>query len=161
MVNKALQRKKGKMKHILIPVIGFLIAPPVGVLTYALMQGGVGAVLSAFVPLAVVISIILGTALGGPIYIYLYLRSKHLISVMSLSIGGAIISMLPWISWIFWELLDDNGNTTVTTAGNIYKIIFLARLGLCGAASGVVFWLIVRSLVTSNGAGHRKPPVGG
>ena len=108
------------------------------------------------------VSIILGTVLGVPTY--LYLRAKQLISVISLSIGGAVISMLPWV------LLSHPGSTTksvvgqttiiengsYTTEGIIYQIQFIAQFGLCGAISGMVFWLIVRSLVTSKGTGRSK-----
>jgi hypothetical protein len=142
------------MKHILIPIIGFLIAPPVGAMVWVLIEGGVAEVISGITAWAVVVSVILGTVLGAPVY--LLLRTKQLISILSLSIGGAVISMLPWV------LLSHPGSTTksivgqtviiengaYTTEGIIYQIKFIAQFGLCGAISGVVFWLIVRSLVT-------------
>lgn len=150
------------MKHILISTIGFLVAPPIGALAWVFMEGGVGEIISGITAWAVVISIILGVVLGVPIYCFL--RVKQLINVFSLCVGGAIISMLPWV------LLSHPGSTTksivgqtviiengaYTTEGIIYQIKFIAQFGLCGAISGLVFWLIVRSLVTSKGTGRSK-----
>lgn len=123
-------------------------------MVWVLIEGGVAEVISGITAWAVVVSVILGTVLGAPVY--LLLRTKQLISILSLSIGGAVISMLPWV------LLSHPGSTTksivgqtviiengaYTTEGIIYQIKFIAQFGLCGAISGVVFWLIVRSLVT-------------
>ena len=154
---------QGTMKHILILTIGFLVSPPIGALVWVLMEGGAGETLSGISAWAVVISIVLGATIGIPAY--WFLRIKKILNVFSLSIGGAIISMLPWV------LLSHPGSTTksivgqtiiiengvYTAEGIIYQLKFIAQLGLCGAISGVVFWLIVRSLlVTSKGIGREK-----
>ncbi len=141
------------MKNVLIPTIGFLIAPPIGALAWVLLEGGVGQILSGITAWAVVVSIIVGTVLGAPIY--LFLRAKHLISIISLSVGGAVISMLPWVllshpgsttkSVVGQTIIIENGSYTVE--GIIYQIKFIAQLGLCGAISGMVFWFMIRSLV--------------
>jgi hypothetical protein len=47
-------------------------------------------------------------------------------------------------------------NGSYTAEGIIYQIKFIAQFGLCGAISGMVFWFIVRSLVTSKGTGRSK-----
>jgi hypothetical protein len=126
------------------------------------MKGGAGEILSGVSAWAVVISIVLGATIGIPVY--WFLRIKKLVNVFSLSISGAIISMLPWV------LLSHPGSTTksivgqtiiiengvYTAEGIIYQIKFIAQFGLCGAISGVVFWLIVRILVTSKGIGREK-----
>gem|GEM_PF-2581792 len=145
-----------------MPIIGFLIAPPIGALVWVLMEGGVGEVISGITAWAVMVSIILGAVLGAPTY--LYLRAKQLVSVFSLLIGGAIISMIPWVllshpgsttkSVVGQTIIIENGS--YTTEGIIYQIKFIAQFGLCGAISGMVFWLIVRSLVTSKGTGRSK-----
>ena len=146
----------------LVPILGFLIAPPAGALVWVLMQGGLYGVFSGIAAWAVVVSIILGTVLGAPTY--LYLRAKNLVSVVTLSIGGAVISMLPWV------LLSHPGSTTrsvvgqtviiqngsYTAEGVIYQIKFVGQFGLCGAISGVIFWLIVRGLATNGDAGRGK-----
>jgi len=153
---------QGTMKHILILTTAFLISPPVGALVWVLMEGGYGEILSGISAWAVLVSIVLGVALGLPVY--WFLRVKEIVSVFSLVVGGAIISMLPW------ALLSHPGSTTksivgqtviiengaYTAAGMIYQIKFIAQFGLCGALSGLVFWLIVRSLVTSKGTGRSK-----
>ena len=150
------------MKHILIPIIGFLIAPPAGALVWVLVEGGVGEIVSGITVWAVLVSIVLGSVLGLPTY--LYLRAKQFISIISLSIGGAVISMLPWVllshpgsttkSVVGQTIIIENGS--YTTEGIIYQAKFIAQFGLCGAISGIVFWLIVRSLVTSKGTGRSK-----
>ncbi|MBT3145446.1 hypothetical protein [Neptunomonas phycophila] len=153
---------QGKMKNVLLPMLGFLIAPPIGALAWVLIEGGVGEITSGITAWAMVVSIIVGTVLGAPTYIFL--SAKKLVSIISLSLGGAIISMLPWV------LLSHPGSTTksivgqtiiiqngsYTAEGIIYQIKFIAQFGLCGAISGMVFWLIVRSLVTSKGTGRSK-----
>ena len=150
------------MKNVLIPTIGFLIAPPIGALAWVLIEGGVGEVISGITAWAIVVSIIVGTVLGSPIY--LFLRAKKLVSIISLSLGGAVISMLPWVllshpasttkSVVGQTIIIENGS--YTAEGIIYQIKFVAQFGLCGAISGAVFWLIVRSLVTSKGTGRSK-----
>lgn len=150
------------MKNVIILTIGFLIAPPIGALAWVLIEGGVGVVISGFTAWAVVISIIVGTALGLPTY--LILRAKKLISIISLTLGGAVISMLPWVLLIHPGSTTKSivGQTTIiengsyTAEGIIYQIKFIAQFGLCGAISGMVFWFIVRSLVTSKGTGRSK-----
>jgi hypothetical protein len=153
---------QGFMKHILILTIAFLASPPVGALAWVLMEGSSGEILTGISAWAVLISIVLGVALGLPVY--WFLRVKEILNVFSLAVGGAIISMLPWV------LLSHPGSTTksivgqtiiiengaYTAEGIIYQIKFVAQFGLCGAMSGVVFWLIVRSLVTSKGTGRSK-----
>ena len=153
---------QGTMKQILILTTAFLISPPVGALVWVLMEGGYGEILSGISAWAVLVSIVLGAALGLPVY--WFLRVKEIVSVFSLVVGGAIISMLPWV------LLSHPGSTTksivdqtviiengaYTAEGIIYQIKFIAQFGLCGAISGFVFWLIVRSLVTSKGTGRDK-----
>ena len=143
-----------------MPIIGFLVAPPIGALTWMLMAGGGRDVFSGISAYAAIVSIVLGSVLGLPTYCFL--RAKQLINVISLSIGGAVIAMLPWV------LLSDPSSTTksamgqtviiengaYTTEGMIFQIKFIAQFGLCGAVSGIVFWLIVRRLVTSAGKGR-------
>ena len=121
-------------------------------MVWVVIEGGYGEILSGISAWAVLISIVLGATLGLPAY--WYLRVKEMISVFSLVVGGAIISMLPWV------LLSHPGSTTKSTVGQtviiengaytaegiVYQIKFIAQFGLCGAVSGLVFWLIVRSL---------------
>ena len=150
------------MKNVLIPTIGFLIAPPIGALAWVILEGGAGQILSGITAWAVVVSIIVGTVLGAPVY--LFLRAKRLVTIISLSLGGAVISMLPWIllshpggttkSVVGQTIIIENGS--YTAEGIIYQIKFIAQFGLCGAISGLVFWFIVRSLVTSKDTGRSK-----
>ena len=153
---------QGKMKNVLIPTIGFLIAPPIGALAWVLIEGGVGEIFSGITAWAVVVSIVVGSVLGVPIYIFLC--AKEFVSILSLSLCGALISMLPWVllshpgsttkSVVGQTIIIENGS--YTAEGIIYQIKFIAQFGLCGAISGVVFWFIVRSLVTSKGTGRSK-----
>ena len=145
------------MKHIVDPAIGFLVSPPIGALVWIFMEGGTSEILSGIGAWAVTISIVPGSILGLPVY--WFLRTKQLVNILSLALGGAIISMLPWV------LLSHPGSTTrsvvgktviiengaYTAEGIIYQINFIAQFGFCGAISGIVFWLIARSLITSKG----------
>ena len=151
------------MNHILILIIGFLIAPPIGALAWVLMEGGSSDIFSGIGAWAAVISIVLGATIGLPVY--WFLSVKKIVNVFSLSMGGAIISMLPWIllshpgstikSIVGQTIIIENG--AYTAEGIIYQIKFITQFGLCGAISGIVFWLIVRNfLVTSKGIGREK-----
>ncbi|KZZ50431.1 hypothetical protein A3759_17030 [Thalassolituus sp. HI0120] len=150
------------MKNILIPTIGFLIAPPIGALSWVLIEVGFDEIFSGISAWAVVISIIVGTVLGAPTY--LFFCAKQLVSIVSLALGGSVISMLPWVllshpgsttkSVVGQTIIIENGS--YTAEGIIYQIKFIAQFGLCGAISGMVFWFIVRSLVTIKGTGRSK-----
>jgi len=138
-----------------IPIAAFFAAPPLGALVWIIWEGGLRAALSGIAAWAIVVSIILGVVLGMPLF--LFLRAKKMISLTSLSVGGAAISMSPWVllsdpegitkSVVNKTVIIENGS--YTTEGIIYQTKFIAQFGLCGAISGVVFWLFVRKLVTS------------
>lgn len=143
------------MKHIILPTIGFLVAPPLGVLIWLAIEFGIDSIFSDHTLTLVVISVIIGLILGLPIY--LFLNHKKLLNLLSILISGSFIAMLPWV------LLLSYGNTTerivgqtviiengsYTREGIIYELKFITQFGFYGAISGLVFWLIVRSLIMS------------
>jgi hypothetical protein len=138
----------------LYPIVGFVIAPPLGALVWVTLYGGVNEVYGGIAVWAVVVSWFISAIVGVPIY--LFLKAKRCLSFRSLTLGGALISIAPWL------LLSLPGNTTrsvvgqtviiengsYTMAGLLYQAKFLLGFGVCGALSGLVFWLIVRQLVT-------------
>ena len=135
-------------------ISGFLVAPPIGALTWVALNGGVSELFGGIAAWAVVVSWVISIVIGIPTY--LLLKVKGCVTFRSLTLGGALISVAPWL------LLSFPGNTTrsvvgqtiiiengsYTTAGLLYQAKFLLGFGFCGAVSGVVFWLIVRQLVT-------------
>ncbi len=141
-------------KPLLYPIIGFLIAPPVGALTWIVLTGGIGEIFGGIAAWAVIVSWFISLIVGVPTY--LFLRAKGCINFRSLTFGGALISIAPWLllslpgnttrSVVGQTVIIDNGSYTM--AGLLYQAKFLLGFGLCGAVSGLIFWLIVRQLVT-------------
>ncbi|WP_040552424.1 hypothetical protein [Rheinheimera nanhaiensis] len=146
---------QGKMNRALLyHISGFFIAPPIGALTWVLLNGGVSEIFGGIAAWAVVVSWVISVVIGIPAY--LLLKANGCITFRSLTLGGAIISVAPWLllsfpgsttrSVVGQTIIIENGS--YTTAGLLYQAEFLLGFGFCGAVSGVVFWLIVRQLVT-------------
>ena len=103
---------------------------------------------------AVVVSWGISLIVGVPIYFLL--KAKGCIGFRSLTLGGALISIAPWLlisfpgsttrSVVGQTVIIENGSYTID--GLLYQAKFLLGFGFCGAVSGLVFWLIVRQLVT-------------
>ncbi len=146
---------QGKMNRAsLYPISGFLIAPPIGALIWVVLYGGIGEIFGGISAWAVIVSWVISAIVGIPIY--LLLKAKGCINFRSLTLGGALISAAPWLLFSFpggttrsvvgQTIIIENGS--YTTAGLLYQLKFLLGFGFCGAVSGLVFWLIVRQLVT-------------
>ncbi len=146
---------QGKMNRALMyPISGFLIAPPIGALTWVVLNGGVSEIFGGIAAWAVVVSWVVTVVIGMPTY--LLLKAKGCISFRSLTLGGALISVAPWLllsfpgstthSVVGQTIIIENGS--YTTAGLLYQAKFLLGFGFCGAVSGLVFWLIIRQFVT-------------
>ncbi|VAW79568.1 hypothetical protein MNBD_GAMMA15-1280 [hydrothermal vent metagenome] len=126
------------------------------------MQGGASENTYGVAAWAVTVSLAISVVLGLPIY--LFLSRKRIVNLLSLSVGGAIISMLPWAllsypgittkSIVGQTIVIENGS--YTTEGIVFQIQFIAQFGLCGAISGFIFWLIVKSLITTGSSTTRN-----
>ena len=136
------------------PFSGFLIAPPIGALTWVVLNGGIGEIVGGIALWAVIVSWLLSAVIGIPTY--LVLKAKGCISLLSLTLGGGLISMAPWLllslpggttrSVVGQTTIIENGS--YTAAGILYQAKFLLGFGFCGAVSGLIFWLVVKHLVT-------------
>ena len=151
-VSLALQGKMNRAS--LYPICGFLIAPPIGALTWVLLNGGASEIFGGIAAWAVIVSWVISVVAGLPIY--LLLKAKGCINIRSLTLGGALISAVPWLLLSFpgsttrsvlgQTIIIENGS--YTAAGLLYQAKFILGFGFCGAVSGLVFWLLVRQLVT-------------
>ncbi|WP_126791033.1 hypothetical protein [Aliidiomarina haloalkalitolerans] len=146
---------QGKMNRTLLyPICGFLIAPPIGALTWVVLNGGIGEIFGIIATLAIIVSWVISAVIGIPTYCLL--KAIGCISLRSLTLGGALISVTPWLllsfpggttrSVVGQTIIIENGS--YTTAGLLYQAKLLLGFGFCGAVSGIVFWLVVRQLVT-------------
>jgi hypothetical protein len=145
-----------------MPLLAFLVAPPVGAIAYVAWIGGASEITTGFTVWAIIFSLIFGFFFGFPFY--WFLKSKGFLNLITLSIGGAVIAMLPWAilsnpdgtvkSVADGVTIIENG--AYTAEGLIFQAKFVAQFGVCGAISGAIFWLMIKSLITSHSSRRSK-----
>ena len=147
-----------------LPIAGFIVAPPAGAIAWFILNGATASELySGIMIWSFVVSWVLSIVLGIPTYIFL--RNRNKLSVSSLVAGGAFIAALPWLVLTFLPgttykkageiVIVQNGS--YTPDGMLFEAKFIANLGLCGAIAGFIFWVIIKSLITSHSSTPAKP----
>jgi hypothetical protein len=139
------------------PVTGLATACLLGAFLYPLLgEGAPGAYFTPqfwlfFLPLAFIVALTYGGALGIPVYLLVAWLGWRSVGVAVLA--GAAIAVAPWItlgmavsghveySRVGDTVIIENGRITVE--GILHRIRWFAGIAACGAAGGAVFWAMV------------------